>query len=56
MIHGFAANLEYNWKGTNWVDTLKDENRVIFMDCRGHGKSDKPMDPALYGNKLLNLF
>ena len=37
MIHGFAANLEYNWKRTNWVETLKDENRVILMDCRGHG-------------------
>ena len=54
LIHGFAANLEYNWKRTNWVDTLKDENRVILMDCRGHGKSDKPLNPALYGNKMID--
>jgi len=54
LIHGFAANLEHNWKRTNWIDTLKDENRVILMDCRGHGKSDKPMDPALYGNKMID--
>lgn len=54
LIHGFAANLEFNWKRSNWVETLKDENRVILMDCRGHGKSDKPLDPSLYGNKMID--
>jgi pimeloyl-ACP methyl ester carboxylesterase len=53
MIHGFAASIEVNWKLTNWVKTLKDENRMIMMDCRGHGKSDKPKETAQYGVKMV---
>jgi len=53
MIHGFAANTKINWKLTNWIKTLKDENRLILMDCRGHGSSDKPTDSAQYGIKMM---
>ncbi|MFX1426339.1 MAG: alpha/beta fold hydrolase [Promethearchaeota archaeon] len=49
MIHGWAASLEGNWKATKWVDVLKDSYKLILLDCRGHGKSDKPLDPAQYG-------
>lgn len=49
MIHGFAANIDINWRQTNWISTLKDDNRLILVDCRGHGKSDKPYDPKQYG-------
>jgi len=52
MIHGFAENIKINWKLTNWVKILKDENRLILLDCRGHGKSDKPTDSAQYGPKM----
>lgn len=52
MIHGFAANLEFNWRMPRWIDVLKGENRLILMDCRGHGKSDKPKDPAQYGPNM----
>jgi len=54
MIHGFAANLYYCWKRPGVADTLKAANRLIMMDCRGHGKSDKPTDPALYGEKMVD--
>ena len=53
MIHGFAANIDINWRLPNWIKTLKDENRLILIDCRGHGKSDKPTDPVQYGIKML---
>jgi len=53
MIHGFAADLEINWRLPGVADALKAENRLVMMDCRGHGKSDKPTDPALYGAKML---
>lgn len=53
MIHGFAADIEINWRQTNWIETLKGKNRLILMDCRGHGKSDKPTDPAQYGIKMI---
>ncbi|MFX1452558.1 MAG: alpha/beta fold hydrolase [Promethearchaeota archaeon] len=53
MIHGFAANIDFNWRATNWIKVLKNENRLILIDCRGHGKSDKPTDPAQYGIKMM---
>ncbi|NHJ22762.1 MAG: alpha/beta hydrolase [Candidatus Lokiarchaeota archaeon] len=49
MIHGFAANINVNWRLTNWISALKDDNRLILVDCRGHGKSDKPYDSKQYG-------
>jgi pimeloyl-ACP methyl ester carboxylesterase len=52
MIHGFAANIDVNWRRPNWISTLRDENRLILIDCRGHGKSDKPYDPAQYGTHM----
>ena len=54
MIHGFASNLESNWKQANWVKVLKDNYRLILMDCRGHGKSDKPHDESDYGQKMTD--
>jgi len=53
LIHGFASNMENNWKSTNWVKTLKDNYRLILIDNRGHGKSDKPLDPNYYGNHMI---
>ncbi len=52
LIHGFALNLENSWKLTNWVKTLKENYRLILIDCRGHGKSDKPHDDSYYGQKM----
>jgi pimeloyl-ACP methyl ester carboxylesterase len=54
MVHGFAANMEANWKQPRVAEALRAENRLIMMDCRGHGKSDKPRDPAMYGDKMLD--
>lgn len=31
---------------------LRDEFRLIFSDHRGHGNSDKPIDPAAYGLRI----
>ena len=46
--------MEDNWKNSNWVNYLKDSYRSILIDNRGHGKSDKPLNPALYGNKMID--
>lgn len=49
LVHGFASNLQVNWVGTQWVDTLvKAGFRAIAFDHRGHGLSDKLYDPARY--------
>lgn len=46
--HGLSGSLDA-WRENGYVDALKDDCRLILMDARGHGKSDKPHDPALYG-------
>jgi pimeloyl-ACP methyl ester carboxylesterase len=48
MLHGLSGCGD-GWRDSCFVDALKDDCRIILMDCRGHGKSDKPYDPALYG-------
>ena len=49
LIHGFASNIEINWVSTGWVDTLvKAGYRVVAIDNRGHGNSQKLYDPNLY--------
>lgn len=49
LIHGFASNHAVNWVNTLWVKTLTHAGRrVIALDNRGHGASEKSYDPAAY--------
>jgi pimeloyl-ACP methyl ester carboxylesterase len=49
LVHGFASNRRRNWQEVRWYETLTGAGRqVIALDCRGHGESDKPHDPAGY--------
>jgi pimeloyl-ACP methyl ester carboxylesterase len=49
LIHGFASNHGVNWMFPQWVKTLtKAGRRTIVFDNRGHGRSQKLYDPALY--------
>jgi pimeloyl-ACP methyl ester carboxylesterase len=49
LIHGFASNGRVNWVNTGWVKTLQDAGfRVITIDNRGHGESEKLYNPDLY--------
>ena len=49
VVHGFASDYQLNWVGTRWQETLVGAGyRVIGLDCRGHGHSDKPHDPSAY--------
>ena len=49
LVHGFASDYRLNWVGTRWQETLTHAGyRVIGLDCRGHGHSDKPHDEAAY--------
>lgn len=50
LIHGFAASIRDNWELMGWIRKLEgDGRRVIALDCRGHGDSDKPHEPEAYG-------
>ncbi len=54
LIHGFASNLSINWIFPGWVKTLNEAGRrVIAIDNRGHGESDKPLDPDAYKAELM---
>ena len=54
LVHGFASHYRLNWVGTRWQETLTGAGfRVIGLDCRGHGHSDKPHDPAAYAARVM---
>lgn len=51
LVHGFGSSRRQNWKDPSWCDTLTMAGyRVIAMDCRGHGESDKPHTTPGYGH------
>ncbi len=54
LVHGFASDRRQNWKTPGWYETLNGAGyRVIALDCRGHGESDKPHDPKFYGHDVM---
>jgi pimeloyl-ACP methyl ester carboxylesterase len=54
LVHGFASTHAVNWMFTQWVKTLtEDGRRVVVLDNRGHGKSQKLYDPAQYALDLM---
>jgi pimeloyl-ACP methyl ester carboxylesterase len=52
LVHGFTSSIEGNWGVPGIIETLAQEFKVIALDARGHGKSDKPHDPAAYGPEM----
>lgn len=51
LIHGFSVNSEMNWGAV--IPRLSPEFRVIALDLRGHGKSEKPQGPDAYGLAMV---
>ena len=49
LLHGFALSAEMNWLPTGLLGSLPAEFRLLAIDQRGHGRSDKPHDPGAYG-------
>lgn len=47
LQHGFTDSME-GWAAAGWVEPLATAFRVILIDARGHGQSDKPATPAAY--------
>lgn len=48
-LHGFASSATANWGITGWRrDLTRAGLRLIAVDLRGHGNSDKPHDPSRY--------
>lgn len=56
LHHGFAASAATNWDLPGVVAALVASGRaVVAIDARGHGASDKPHDPARYGETRMAL-
>ena len=53
LIHGFATSIETMWVGNGFLEMLPDQFQVIALDCRGHGESGKPHEPAAYGEEMV---
>lgn len=53
LVHGFAVNADINWRKPGILDALKEKYRVIALDNRGHGLSDKPHDAEQYGMNMV---
>lgn len=54
MLHGFTASASSNWLESGWIAALtKLGRRVIAIDARGHGESEKPYDSAYYPSNVM---
>ena len=47
LMHGMGGSIE-NWRRAGYIDALKAQYRLILVDSRGFGGSDKPHDIAAY--------
>ena len=54
LIHGYTANGDLNWRLPGVVSDLARDHRVIVIDNRGHGKSEKPERAEAYGVEMVN--
>jgi pimeloyl-ACP methyl ester carboxylesterase len=53
-VHGFASSSRDNWVLTGWVRELTRAGyRVLAIDQRGHGASDRPHYPDAYAIRTL---
>jgi pimeloyl-ACP methyl ester carboxylesterase len=53
-VHGFASSCRDNWVMTGWVrDLTRAGFRVLGVDQRGHGASDKPHEASAFGMDAL---
>jgi len=47
LVHG-GGHTRQNWHDVGYVKRLKDNFKVIAIDIRGNGESDKPINPTYY--------
>lgn len=54
LVHGFGSNHAVNWVNTQWSKTLTHAGyRVVALDNRGHGDSQKIYEPEAYDSWTL---
>ncbi len=53
LIHGLAAQSDWNWRRPGVTRLLAKDFMVISMDIRGHGLTGKPTAPEAYGMEMI---
>ena len=51
LQHGINGYLE-SWRERGYTEVLGGDYRLIMIDARGHGRSDKPHEPSAYVREL----
>ena len=56
LQHGTGGSLE-RWRALGYVDRLRDRFRLLLIDSRGHGESDRPLGQEAYElrNRVLDI-
>lgn len=55
VLHHATAGSGADYIDLGFVSALQNDHRLILIDSRGHGKSDKPHDPEAYKLSLRAL-
>jgi pimeloyl-ACP methyl ester carboxylesterase len=53
LAYGLTGGLNC-WRAIGIVDLLRNDFQLILFDARGHGRSDKPHEPAAYGLQMAD--
>lgn len=53
LIHGLYSNGWLNWDFPGITASLAKHFEVVTLDCRGHGRSDKPAAEDAYGTNMV---
>jgi non-heme chloroperoxidase len=53
LVHGWGLESRRTWMDTGWVDALTPIRRVVLVDVRGHGGSEKPHVQAAYRYRAM---
>lgn len=52
LLYGWACDRSW-WSEAGYVDDLQRDYRLINVDLRGHGNSDKPHEPSAYRGEAV---
>jgi pimeloyl-ACP methyl ester carboxylesterase len=52
LLHGWLCDHSW-WAESGYLDELGRDHRLVNVDLRGHGASDKPHEPSAYRRELL---
>ena len=54
LVPGISRSIELSWIEPGIFDWLARKRWVIALDCRGHGKSEKPKGDDAYGRVMVD--